>query len=144
MLATEDRIELHELIARYAELIDSRQFDRLGEIFTEDTVFEFGDMSGGMAPELQGAKIEGLDAVIDYMTKSGHPAAHLMTNVFVDEVGPVVQVSSRGVFPLPPEEGQVGTPVVFGSYYDKVVRTEHGWRSQHRVFAMHPMDINCS
>ena len=45
------RLELHELPGRYGDAIDDRDWDRLGQIFTDDAVFDLTDLG---APRLEG------------------------------------------------------------------------------------------
>src|SRR5262245_972690 len=115
-----DRLELHELPARYGDAIDDRAWDRLGDIFTPDAVFDLTDLGS--------RRCEGLDDIVRFMdVEAEHPRAHLMTNIYVDETASGVQLRFRIVALLP--EGRVGT----ASYYDDVVKTPAGWRVQHRV-----------
>jgi 3-phenylpropionate/cinnamic acid dioxygenase small subunit len=141
-ITVEDRLELHELSGRYADIIDSREWERLSEIFTEDGVFELRAMDGAMVDGLSGLKWEGLSAIVEYMAAGEHPAAHLMKNIYVDEVGSSVRLSSRGIFPFPvTEEGQMGSSVVTGSYWDRVVKSDQGWRIAHRVFSTNRIEV---
>jgi hypothetical protein len=115
-----DRLELHELPGRYGDAIDDRAWDRLGEIFTPDAVFDLTDLGS--------RRCDGLDDIKRFMdTEAEHPRAHLMTNIYVDETTDGVQLRFRIVAPL--GEGRVGT----ASYYDDVVTTPAGGRVQHRV-----------
>ncbi len=122
-----DRLELHELPGRYGDAIDDRDWERLDRIFTEDAVFDLTDLG---APRL-----EGLDAIRAFMdTEARHPRTHTMTNIYVDVTEDGVRLNFRIVAILP--EGRVGT----ASYYDEVVKTEHGWRVKHRVTTLRRRD----
>jgi SnoaL-like domain len=115
-----DRIELHELPGRYGDAIDDRDWARLGEIFTDDAVFDITDLGEPC--------LNGLAEIRRYMDEDArHPRAHLMTNIYVDETPDAVRLSFRIVALLP--ERVVGT----ASYYDEVVKTAAGWRVRHRV-----------
>jgi hypothetical protein len=115
-----DRIELHELPGRYGDAIDDRDWARLGEIFTDDAVFDLTDLGEPC--------LDGLAEIKRYMDEDAkHPRAHLMTNIYVDETPEGARLYFRIVALLP--ERVVGT----ASYYDEVVRTSAGWRVRHRV-----------
>lgn len=118
-----DRLELHELPGRYGDAIDDRDWDRLGQIFTDDAVFDLTDLG---APRL-----EGLPEIKRYMDEDAdHPRTHMMTNIYVDETPEGVKLRFRIVALLP--ERRVGT----ASYYDDVVKTPAGWRVKHRVLTL--------
>ncbi len=117
-LTLEDRLDIHELIALYGHLIDDRSFDRLGEIFTKDAVF---DLSG-----FDGTRFEGLPAIVGMMKDSEqHPLGHHASNVVVGSGDPV-QVLSKGIGVG--HAGRVGSVV----YRDTLRRTHSGWRISER------------
>ena len=122
-----DRLELHELPGRYGDAIDDRNWDRLREIFTDDAVF---DLTGVGA-----RRLEGIDDIVHFMNvEASHPKTHMMTNIYVDEHEETVTMNFRIVALL--GKGLVGT----ASYYDRVVKTDHGWRVQHRECMIHRRD----
>jgi ketosteroid isomerase-like protein len=41
-----DRLEIHELLTAYVEAIDTRNWDGLDEIFTEDAVIDYTEVGG--------------------------------------------------------------------------------------------------
>ncbi len=115
-----DRLEIHELPGRYGDAIDDRDWERLGRIFTEDATFDLTDLG---AP-----KLVGLDAIKAYMdTEAQHPQTHLMTNIYVDDLGDTVKLYFRIV--ARQKGGVFGT----ASYDDVVVKTPAGWRVKTRV-----------
>ena len=122
-----DRLELHELPGRYGDAIDDRNWDRLKDIFTDDAVF---DLTGVGA-----RRLEGIDDIVHFMNiEASHPKTHMMTNIYVDEHEENVTMNFRIVALL--GKGLVGT----ASYYDRVVKTDHGWRVQHRECMIHRRD----
>ena len=122
-----DRLELHELPGRYGDAIDDRNWDRLREIFTDDAVF---DLTGVGA-----RRLEGIDDIVHFMNvEASHPKTHMMTNIYVDEQDENVIMNFRIVALL--GKGLVGT----ASYYDRVVKTDEGWRGQHRECMIHRRD----
>ena len=122
-----DRLELHELPGRYGDAIDDRNWDRLRDIFTDDAVF---DLTGVGA-----RRLEGIDDIVHFMNiEASHPKTHMMTNIYVDEHEETVTMNFRIVALL--GKGLVGS----ASYYDRVVKTDHGWRVQHRECMIHRRD----
>ncbi len=122
-----DRLELHELPGRYGDAIDDRNWDRLREIFTDDAVF---DLTGVGA-----RRLEGIDDIVHFMNiEASHPKTHMMTNIYVDAQDERVTMNFRIVALL--GKGLVGT----ASYYDRVVKTDQGWRVQHRECMIHRRD----
>ena len=116
-----DRLELHELPARYGDAIDDRAWERLDDIFTPDAVFDLTAVGG--------RRLEGLAAIKEFMDGfAHHPKAHLMTNISVDETPTGdVQLHFRILALL--DDGTAGT----AAYSDDVVRTAAGWRVANRV-----------
>ena len=126
-LALEDRLAIQELLNRYGHLIDERQFSRLGELFTENAVF---DLSG-----FDGSRYEGLDAIIRMMHDSEqHPLAHHATNIVLDTEGEEVVALSKGIGVG--NGGRVGSV----TYRDRLVSTESGWRIRERHCALRSPD----
>jgi hypothetical protein len=131
-LTTEDRLDIAELPARYADALDRLQPDRLHQVFTADAVWE---MVGGR-------RLVGIEEIMAFMGRSDvHPGAHLMTNIYIESVsedprdgGPLVHLRSRGVYPVGPSDPRNPTNVFYGHYDDDVVRTEAGWRIRHRRY----------
>jgi hypothetical protein len=131
-LTTDDRLDIAELHARYADALDRLQPHRLREVFTTDAVWE---MVGG-------TRLAGLEEIMAFMGRPDvHPGAHLMTNVYIEGVsddpqdgGPVVRLCSRGVYPVGASDPSNPTGVFYGRYDDDVVRTDSGWRIRHRRY----------
>ena len=105
--------------------------EELRGVFTDAAVWEMVD----------GRRLVGIDEIMEFMGRPDvHPGAHLMTNIYVASVdeeadgGPVVQLRSRGVFPVGPSDPRNATTVFYGRYADEVVRTEAGWRIRHRRY----------
>lgn len=125
-LTTEDRLDIAELPARYADALDRLEPHRLRVVFTADAVWE---MVGGL-------RLVGLAEIMAFMGRSDvHPGAHLMTNVYIESVSDdVVHLRSRGVYPVGPSDPRNPTSVFYGHYDDDVVRAESGWRIRHRRY----------
>ena len=130
-LTTDDRLDIAELPARYADALDRLEPHRLREVFADDAVWEMVDR----------IRLNGLDEIMEFMGRSDvHPGAHLMTNTYIDRTdesgdgGAIVHLKSRGIYPVGPSDPRNPTSVFYGRYDDEVVRTDVGWRIRHRVY----------
>jgi hypothetical protein len=126
-LSTATRLAIHELISLYGHLIDAREFSRLGEIFTDDAVFDLSDYDGNCH--------QGLPAIQGMMLESNeHPLAHHSTNIVVNVQGDSIDVISKGI--------GVGAGGRVGSvtYRDCLVLTPQGWRIRERRCALRNPD----
>jgi 3-phenylpropionate/cinnamic acid dioxygenase small subunit len=115
-LSVEDRLEIHELAARYGTVVDDRDWDGLAAVFTEHAVFElhgFGAVDG---------RYDGLAAIRTLMAKGPHPVAHHVTNVLVSAEGDVVTMRSKVIGTRP--GGGAGSV----DYADALVSGVDGWR----------------
>ena len=118
-LSPTERLDIHELISLYGHLIDQRQFSRLGEIFTDDAVFDLRGYNGSC--------FQGLHAIQTMMRASDeHPLAHHATNVVVLAKADYIGAISKGL--------GVGAGGRVGSvtYRDRLYLTPQGWRIQAR------------
>ena len=124
-LTVEDRLDLHELANRYGDIIDDRNWSALDTIFSNDAVFEVVGL----------VVMNGLVEIQRFMREEGrHPLAHLITNVHVEASDNGVRLYCRGIFPISSKQGEPGQRVFYGSYYDRVVKTDRGWRIATRRF----------
>ncbi len=132
-LTADDRLDIIELPARYADALDRLEPEKLRDVFTDDAVWEVLD---------GGPRLVGIDEIMAFMGRPEvHPGAHLMTNIYIagvdqgaDGGGPVVHLASRGVYPIGPSDRHNPTAVFYGHYEDDVVRSDGGWRIRHRRY----------
>lgn len=126
-LTTADRVEIHELPGRYGDAIDDRDWAKLDTVFTQDAVF---DLTG------VGSRVcNGLDAIKAFMeSEAAHPRTHMMTNIYAESDEHAVELRFRIVALI--GRGLTST----GSYYDKVVKTDNGWRTYHRYVSSRRRD----
>ena len=123
-LQTADIVEITQVIHLYGHLLDGRLWDRLGDVFTPDCVF---DMSLDGGTDVGGRRFVGLAELRAAFEVVDHAAAHHSSNVFVDAHGD--ETRSLCKFFMPDTKGRLHT----GEYADLLVRTEAGWRIKHRV-----------
>ena len=127
-----DRFEIQDLCYRYAELIDSKDFDALrAEIFTADAHIDYSVFGGSVG---------GLEDTIDFLkqalTKELFPVhQHLNANLQVklqgDEASGRIMCFNPQEISLGEEKSQV---FMLGLWYlDKYVRRPEGWRICERI-----------
>ena len=119
-LSVGDRVALHELAARYGNVIDDRDWPRLAEVFVPDAVYElhgFGRID---------RRCESLTEIVALMRANVHPVAHHVTNVEVTATPNDVRMMSKIVGTL--DAGKAGS----ADYHDVVVKTPSGWRIAER------------
>jgi hypothetical protein len=112
-----DILAIHQLLALYGHIIDEREWQRVGELFTATAVYDMSEFGLGI--------VHGAEAIRDMWSRPGatHPLAHHATNIVVSEdPDGTVRVLSKGLGVGP--NGRVGSVV----YRDVVVRTPEGWR----------------
>jgi hypothetical protein len=119
-----DRLELHELVSHYGDIVDQRAWELLGEVFTVRASFEVAER----------IDVRGLEEIRTALAASDHPDAHLFTNVRTRSDGTGAGISSRllAVF----DDGRLG----FGEYHDHAVRTSSGWRIADRHISFRRID----
>ncbi len=127
MLESADRLAIHEVLALYGHLVDERQWDALGRVFTTDVLYDATDFA---MPVTRGLR----ELVAEWTSDAGmarHPLAHHATNIVVtEEPDGTVRVLSKGI--------GVGAGGRVGSvtYRDVAVPTAEGWRLAERVVVL--------
>ncbi|TPQ20737.1 nuclear transport factor 2 family protein [Streptomyces sporangiiformans] len=116
----EDTVEIARVLALWGHIMDDRELDRLGEVLTEDAVWD--GSAFGFEP------VVGLDAITAVLSADGHARAHHTTNIVVSEgPGDEVRARSKGL-------GVVGGGTVISVVHaDELRRTDGGWRISRRA-----------
>lgn len=118
-LDVQDILAITNLINRYGHIIDERQWSRLGELFTDDVMFDMSDFNGEV--------LTGLETLREsWKATDGHPLAHHATNILIDVTDSQVTVQSKGIGMY---RDHVGSTV----YRDVLRKTPQGWRIARRV-----------
>lgn len=125
-----DREELVELLARYASIADTRDFEELPRtVFTDRVVWDFESTGAGPPVEMErDAFMQELEAFF----ADWQATHHAITNHRIDIDGDVAAIRAHvhAEHWLPPEV--VAPPhnrwLVIGFYDDEAVRTPDGWR----------------
>ena len=114
-LSAEDVVAIQAVLMKYGFLIDDRQFDRLGEVFTPDAVVDYRPGGGG--------PFTGLAELGQALPTLQHPVQHMMVSHVIDSVsGDEVATRTKALFPM--QSGGIADI----TYRDLLVRTPEGWR----------------
>ena len=127
--ALADRLDIEDVLTRYAWALDSKHFDELDDVFTPDAHIDYTS-SGGVAGAYPDVKAW-LAKVLPHF-----PAyQHLVTNKQITITGD--QATSRSEFynPMIMAKPDDTTSIFFvgGEYHDQLVRTPDGWRITNRL-----------
>ena len=124
-----DRLEIQELLCRYSNAIDQREYERLDEVFTPDAFIDYRAMGGiaGRYPEVKAWLGPALQAFPNYY--------HLIANTQITLCGDSAIARTVCFNPMEVALPGGGTQTMFlGLWYlDKLTRTPQGWRIAERV-----------
>ena len=124
-----DRIEIDDLLTRYATAVDTKDWDLYRTVFTDDAVIDYTS-AGGIRGSL-GEVVEWLSHALKLFPMT----QHLITNRHVVLEGDTATGRSYYYNPLGRPDGTGGMQLLFfGGYYnDRFRRTADGWRIAERV-----------
>ncbi len=121
-----DRIEIDDLLVRYAKAIDTQDWNLLDTCFTPDAAVDYVS-SGGIAgpyPEVR-AWLEKALAIFPV-------TVHSISNSEIELDGDraIGRTLVSNPMQLPGPDGGAGGPIftVYALYHDEIVRTSDGWR----------------
>jgi len=124
-----DRMEIEQLIVRYSNAIDQRNWDGLDAVFTPDAYIDYRALGGidGRYPEVKAWLGPALAGFPHY--------CHMISNIEVTLSGDTARARTLCINPMDTPLPTGGTQVMLlGLWYkDKFVRTPHGWRMNERV-----------
>jgi 3-phenylpropionate/cinnamic acid dioxygenase small subunit len=116
---------LHQVLVRYAQLCDTRDWSAISEVFDDDARADYG-----------GWPLADRAAILRMLQRNlggCGPTQHLLGNLLVDHQGEVlcsrisVRAAHRGAGSLAEQ-----TYECMGEYHDRWVHTARGWRIAHR------------
>jgi 3-phenylpropionate/cinnamic acid dioxygenase small subunit len=124
-----DRLEINDLLVRYAWAIDTKDWDALDDVFTPDAHIDY-TATGGIAGALADIK--------PWLAQSlaAFPATqHLLANSQVTIEGDTAKARTAVYNPMgaATREGPLHFFFMGGIYADQLVRTTTGWRIKERV-----------
>jgi 3-phenylpropionate/cinnamic acid dioxygenase small subunit len=124
-----DRIEIDDLLTRYATAVDTRDWDLYQSVFTADAVIDYTS-SGGIRGELAEVTKWLSDALSIFSMSQ-----HMVTNRDIRLAGDTA--TSRSYFYNPmgrtERDGTLALMFVGGYYRDQLRRTAAGWRITERI-----------
>lgn len=124
-----DRIEIDDLLTRYATALDAKDWELFSTCFTPDAFIDYTAAGG-----VKGTLAEVRQWLAEVM--AGFPMTqHLVTNRDVRVEGDSATCRSCLLNPMGLPDGDRGLVLFFdGGYYrDKMVRTAEGWRIAERI-----------
>ena len=121
-----DRIEIRELLFRYARALDTQDWSLLSSVFTPTAYLDYTSVDGPSGVR---------DEVVAWLERALTPVPmtqHFITNVEIDLKGDRATV--RAMFYNPMQlPGIEGLAYCGGNYHHRLVRTSEGWKSEHLV-----------
>jgi len=125
-----DRLEIDDLLTRYATGVDRKDWDLWESCFTPDAVIDYTAFGG-----IRG----GVEEVREWLEKTMvmfPMSQHMILNKEI-ELGGDTATSRAGFYnpmALPLDDGENRLLFFEGGYYlDELVRTEAGWKIQQRI-----------
>ena len=123
-----DRIEIDDLLTRYATALDAKDWDLFSACFTPEAFIDYTAAGGVKGP---------LAEVRQWLAQvmAGFPMTqHLVTNRAVQLAGDTATCCSCLFNPMGVADGDGLAVFLEGGYYrDKLIRTSDGWRIAERV-----------
>lgn len=128
---TKERLEIQDLMHRYAWAIDEQRFDDLDAIFTGDAMLDYSSNPGGVAGPLAEVKPWLQRSLSAFVVSQ-----HLMGNTVIEFDGQRRARAKTMVFNPMGARTRAGAPHMFSigaRYDDELQRTDDGWRITSRV-----------
>lgn len=123
MSASEDLVDIQNVLALYCHLIDDREWDRLSDVYTPDSAYG----------AKEGALNQGLPAIVAYLASIPQPVLHLTSDFYINLSANGDRATGRAKWLSVHTDGSL----VAGSYeQDVYARTDVGWRIQYRTYTM--------
>ena len=124
-----DRIEIDELLVRYARALDYRNFDELDLLFTPDATFDAGGLGAPTGPTAIKEMIRG---TIGHLDATQHLVGKSLIEFSEDGDSAEVRTYLISQHIRESAPGPVKHYFLGGEYYDRMVRTPQGWRITYR------------
>lgn len=130
-ISLEDRAAITDVLNLYAHYADTKQFKLMSELFTEDTVCDYGMI------------INGRQGLLDFLTgfEGILATSHNICNILIDGDGDKARsnchVMAWHMFDRSTDPSNPNGPreelLMYGGYEDELVRTSTGWKLSKRT-----------
>jgi hypothetical protein len=138
---TDDRLELTELVARYAAAVDMRRFPDAAALFVPDGVLISPDPPRSLAPSVRAEGVAGILAAMEPLAELSGTFHHLTGSVFV-LTGPSSAAGRTTCEAHHLQAGDAPQSFVWHLVYDdEFVRTQHGWQFAYRVLTIRMIEV---
>jgi hypothetical protein len=134
-----DRFEIQDLIVSYCYAVDSRDWDALDAVFTDDAVIDYSEMVGvkGGLPEIKRFLSESLAPIQAFQ--------HAVSTTRYEIDGDRAKTRTACYNPMTVNDGTTIDTLVFGLWYlHDFVRTAQGWRIarlyEHKCYSLNVPD----
>ncbi len=120
-----DRLEIQDLMVRYAHAVDTREWTLFKELFTEDAVIDYTAFGGPCGT------VDEITSFLDLTMPLFSATQHLVANCAVTVDGD--RATARTMCHNPMAVSDSESVLVCGLWYvDSLVRTPDGWRLRRR------------
>ena len=123
-----DRRAIDDVLNRYAHALDGRDWDLLRTCFTEDAVADYLELGG--VNEGREAIVDLCSGVLTGLDASQHLIGSPSAQVDGDTATATCYLQAQHVYKGAPGGDHY---LVGGTYVDRFVRTNEGWRIKHRT-----------
>jgi len=128
-LEIKDRLEIQELMYRYAEMVDQRDWKEMDRIFALEATIDYTSTGGHAGPFRETL------AWLDRALESWPINLHIISNLIIEFRGDLA--NTRCYFHAPmARETEDGPQYIItngGRYEDRLIRTPIGWRIIERI-----------
>ncbi len=123
-----DKLEINEVLIAYANAIDSKEYQQLDSVFSEDAVIDFTEVGGPHGNR---------ETILAYLQQALAPfpkTQHMLGNITIEINGDEATSKTMCHNPmvLKNNEGKEETFFIGLWYLDNLRRTDNGWRIQKR------------
>jgi 3-phenylpropionate/cinnamic acid dioxygenase small subunit len=124
-----DQNAIRELLTRYPQMVDKREWQRMDEIFAPGASIDYTSSGGAAGPYRE---------TLAWLASALEPwplNLHFISNFDIRVDGDTARSSCYFMAPMGREEpdGSQTMTSNAGYYHDELVRTQEGWRIQSRV-----------
>lgn len=130
----EDRLAIHEVLARSVHGLDERKPEMIEACFTPDASFELVITGAEPIPAFEGREAI-MQLMVDSMNAHSEDRRHVISNIFIETATPdqASVVSTLAAFQA--EDGRIQV-MTSGVYRDELKKTAAGWQIERRHLSL--------